>query len=55
MDLIKINRKRYILDALYGVVYFPEYIWVMLFTPEMQRLREVRQNNINSIYFTGRG
>ena len=53
MELYKINRNRYILDALYGIIYLPEYIWEMLFIPEMQRLRELRQNNINSLFFTG--
>lgn len=41
------------MDALYGIVYLPEYLWKMLFIPEMQRLRELRLYNINSLYFTG--
>ena len=45
--------KRYILDALYAVLYFPNFIWDVLFTPEMQRLRELRLYNINSLCFTG--
>lgn len=53
MKLDSINRNRYILDALYGVIYLPEYIWEILFIPEIQRLRELRLYNINSLYFTG--
>lgn len=51
----KINHtyKRYILDTLYGVIYLPDYIWEVLFIPEMQRLRELRLYNINSLCFTG--
>ena len=44
---------RYILDPLYGAVYFPDFIWDILFIPEIQRLRELRLYNINSLYFTG--
>ena len=47
------NHTRYILDAIYGVIYFPDYIWEILFVPEIQRLRELRLYNINSLYFTG--
>ena len=53
MNLYEINRSRYVLDALYGIVHLPKYIWEVLFIPEMQRLRELRLNNINSLYFTG--
>lgn len=45
--------RRYVLDTLYGVIYFPDYIWDVLFIPEMQRLRELRLYNINSLCFTG--
>ena len=48
-----INNSRYVLDALYGTIYLPDYIWKILFTPEIQRLRELRLYNINSLYFTG--
>ena len=51
--LNKTSYKRYILDTLYGVIYFPDYIWDVIFIPEMQRLRELRLYNINSLSFTG--
>jgi hypothetical protein len=44
---------RYILDALYGVVRYPDYIWEIALSPEFQRLREVRMCNINSLCLTG--
>src|SRR5260221_5846547 len=44
---------RYIYDALYGAIQFPEYVWKVLFCPELQRLREVRLCNINSLGLTG--
>ncbi len=44
---------RYFLDPLYGVIYFPDFVWKVIYTPEMQRLRELRLYNINSLYFTG--
>jgi hypothetical protein len=53
MKLDNSKHSRYILDTLYGVLRFPEYIWEILFVPEMQRLRELRLYNINSLYFTG--
>ena len=46
-------RKRYILDALYGKIFLPEYVWNILSAPELQRLREVRMCNINSFGLTG--
>lgn len=48
-------RERYMLDALYGVVRFPSYVWDLLSCPELQRLREVRLSNINSLTLTGAG
>jgi uncharacterized protein len=45
--------QRYILDSLYGIIHLPDYIWDVLFIPEMQRLRELRLYNINSLCFTG--
>ena len=45
--------KRYIYDALYGVIYLPEFIWDIMTCPELQRLREVRLCNINSFCLTG--
>src|SRR5271166_3008294 len=44
---------RYIFDPLYGEIYFPEYVWNILTSPELQRLREVRMCNINSLCLTG--
>src|SRR5260370_35487246 len=45
--------ERYIYDALYGPIYFPDYVWKIMFCPELQRLREVRLCNINSLCLTG--
>ena len=45
--------RRYILDPLYGKLCLPEYIWKILTIPELQRLREVRLCNINSLCLTG--
>jgi len=52
---MKINRKnkRYVYDPLYGTIYLPEFIWDVLDCPEIQRLREVRLCNINSLCLTG--
>jgi uncharacterized protein len=44
---------RYVYDALYGSVNYPEYLWKVLLCPEVQRLREVRLCNINSLCLTG--
>ncbi|MDR0372378.1 MAG: HD domain-containing protein [Nitrososphaerota archaeon] len=44
---------RYICDALYGIIYFPEFVWEVIPTIELQRLREVRLCNINSFCLTG--
>jgi uncharacterized protein len=44
---------RYVYDALYGSVHYPEYLWKVLLCPEVQRLREVRLCNINSLCLTG--
>lgn len=46
-------KNRYVYDALYGRIIFPEFIWEYLHCPELQRLREVRLCNINSLNFTG--
>jgi len=43
----------YIYDCLYGKIEFPQKIIRCLLTPEMQRLREVRLGNINSLCLTG--
>jgi len=45
--------KRYIYDALYGIVYLPDFIWDIIIAPEFQRLREIRLCNINSLCLTG--
>ena len=45
--------KRYIYDALYGVIHLPDFIWEILTVPEFQRLREIRLCNINSLCLTG--
>jgi HD superfamily phosphohydrolase len=43
----------YILDPLYGVIDFDKIIYKCMLTPEVQRLREVRLCNINSLFITG--
>lgn len=43
----------YIYDALYGKIEFSPLIWKCMMTPEVQRLREVRLCNINSLCITG--
>jgi hypothetical protein len=48
-----IEPDRYIYDPLYGIVYLPQYMWTVLSCPELQRLREVRLCNINSLCLTG--
>jgi len=50
----KINKiNRYIYDPLYGIIYLPDFIWDILSCVEVQRLREVRLCNINSLCLTG--
>jgi HD superfamily phosphohydrolase len=48
-----VHPERYILDPLYGVIRPPEYVRKALATPEVQRLRDVRLCNINSLSLTG--
>lgn len=43
----------YIYDCLYGKIEFNKKIFRCMLTPEMQRLREVRLGNINSLGLTG--
>lgn len=43
----------YIFDCLYGKIEFDSIVYRCMLTPEMQRLREVRLGNINSIFLTG--
>ena len=45
--------ERYIMDVLYGRIRLPKYMWRILPSPELQRLREVRLCNINSLCLTG--
>lgn len=47
------NSKRYIYDALYGKIYLDPILWKIFSMPELQRLREVRLCNINSLCLTG--
>ena len=43
----------YILDALYGKIEFSPLVYKCILSPEVQRLREVRLCNINSLCITG--
>lgn len=45
--------KKYIYDALYGKIYLDPIVWEVFSTPELQRLREVRLCNINSLCLPG--
>ena len=47
------KEERYIYDALYGAINLPDFIWDIISCPELQRLREVRLCNINSLCLTG--
>ena len=48
------KNKRYVYDSLYGVIYLEdEFIWDVVPSPELQRLREIRLCNINSLCLTG--
>lgn len=47
------HKNKYIYDVLYGPIYLPDYAWHVIFTPEVQRLRELRLCNINSLCLTG--
>lgn len=42
-----------IFDPLYGIIFLPNFVWKIILTPEIQRLREVRLLNINSLCFIG--
>lgn len=48
-----VDKRRYLLDALYGVVRPAPWIWELVATPELQRLREVRMSNVNSLTLPG--
>ena len=45
--------KRYIFDPLYGIIYLPDFVWKVIPSTELQRLREIRLCNINSFCLTG--
>lgn len=45
--------QRYFLDALYGRVVPPQAWWPILLSPEVQRLRDIRMCNINSLCLPG--
>src|SRR5262245_43001123 len=47
------DTRRYVFDALYGPVHFPDYVWTIAGSPEFQRLRDVRLCNINSLCLPG--
>ncbi|MFX0194588.1 MAG: HD domain-containing protein [Candidatus Hodarchaeota archaeon] len=49
----KPRNKRYIYDPIYGVIYLEDFIWDIISCTELQRLREVRLCNINSLCLTG--
>jgi len=48
------KNKRYIYDPLYGIIDdLPRFVWDVIPCPELQRLREVRLCNINSLCLPG--
>jgi HD superfamily phosphohydrolase len=47
------RNKIYLYDPLYGTIYLPDFIWDVISCPELQRLREVRLCNINSLCLSG--
>lgn len=47
------NNSKYIYDCLYGSISFPPEVYKIINVPELQRLREVRLCNINSLSITG--
>lgn len=54
MRMVKVYKNnRYIYDPLYGKIYLPEFIWDIIPCPELQRLREIRLANINSLCLIG--
>jgi len=53
MGSIEVENNRYVYDPLYGIIYLPRLIWEVISCPELQRLREVRLCNINSLCLTG--
>lgn len=49
------RRNTYVFDPLYGPIYLPDFVWDIFTSPELQRLREVRLCNINSLCLVGGG
>lgn len=49
----KSKNKRYVYDPLYGVIYLKDSVWDIMPCPELQRLREIRLCNINSLCLPG--
>ncbi len=49
----KSENKRYVYDPLYGAIRLEEPVWNIMPCPELQRLREVRLCNINSLCLPG--
>lgn len=47
------ENRRYIYDALYGIIYLPNFVWKVISCTELQHLREVRLCDINSLCLTG--
>lgn len=47
------DRARYVYDPLYGAFYLPDFVWDIITCPELQRLREIRLCNTNSLCLTG--
>jgi len=45
--------QKYIYDTLYGKIYLDPIVWEVFTAPELQRLREVRLCNINSLCLPG--
>ena len=48
-----LESRRYIYDALYGIIHLPDFIWKVISSTELQHLREVRLCDINSLCLTG--
>ena len=51
--MTRFSKQIYIYDSLYGICYLPEFVWYVIPSAELQRLREVRLCNINSFCLTG--
>ena len=53
MAMTRFSKETYIYDPLYGICYLAEFVWDVIPSVELQRLREVRLCNINSFCLTG--